>query len=210
MKFILGQKLKMSQVFDEKGRQVPVIIVEAGPCQVLQIKTKEKDGYEAIQIGFKKIKKSGIKKTQKEKPFKYIREFPAPKKSGGTEGKKEDVPQYKVGQKIDASVFKEGDTITVSGVSKGKGFAGGVKRWGFGGSPATRGSKHTLRRIGSVGSTPGARVIKGKKMPGRMGTQRTTIKGLKVLKVDAQNNLLMIRGSVPGSRRSLLEIKSSK
>ena len=198
MKFLLGQKLKMSQIFDEKGHQVPVVIVEAGPCQVLQVKTKEKDGYEAIQVGFKELKKSRIKKTQKEKPFKYLKEF------------RGDVSQYKVGQKIDVSIFEEGNIIAISGVSKGKGFAGGVKRWGFGGSPASRGSKHSLRKIGSVGSTPGSRVIKGKKMPGRMGTQRLTIKNLTVMKVDPKNNLLMIKGSVPGSKGTLLEIKSLK
>lgn len=198
MKFILGLKIGMSQIFDEKNHQTPVVIVEAGPCEVLQIKTKEKDGYEAIQVGFKTIKQQRVKKGQRKKPFKYLKEF------------KGDISKFKVGQKIDASMFQKGDIVKVSGVSKGKGFAGAVKRWKFGGMPASRGSKHGLRTIGSVGSSPPHRVIKGKKMPGRMGTERITIKNLKVLKADSKKNLLMLKGAVPGSKGTLLEIESVK
>ncbi|MCP6719613.1 MAG: 50S ribosomal protein L3 [Patescibacteria group bacterium] len=198
MKFILGQKLIMSQVFDEKGNQIPVTIVEAGPCQVLQIKTKEKDGYEAIQIGFREIKKKKIGKNKKQKPFKYLREF------------KGDVSKYKVGQKLEVSIFEEGDTVKVSGTSKGKGFQGGVKRWGFKGGRKTHGGKHYLRTIGSVSSTPVSRVIKGKKMPGRMGTERMTIKNLKITKIDSKESLLMIGGAVPGAKGTLLEIRTLK
>jgi len=197
MKFILGQKLGMSQIFDEKGNQIPVTVIEAGSCEVLQIKTKEKDKYEAVQIGFQKIEKTKrIKKTMKGKEFRYLKEF----KNG----------EYKVGDKIDVSVFQEGDIVKVSGISKGKGFAGVVKRWGFHGRPATRGTKHELRTPGSVGSSFPERVIKGRKGPGRMGFERVTIKNLKVVKVDPDNNLLAVRGAVPGRKGTLLEVRSIK
>lgn len=218
MKFILGEKLGMSQLFDEKGSVVPVTLIIAGPCQVTQIKAKEpqkaplkqeskkprtrtssvlgKDGYDAIQIGFKKLKTKKIKKSQKKKPFKYLREF------------KGDISQYKVGQEIDASVFKEGDMVSISGITKGKGFQGVVKRWGFAGQPATRGTKHEERTAGSTGSRFPQRVIKGKKMAGRMGGERITIKNLKVIKIEKENNLLTVGGAVPGRRGTLLEIRS--
>ena len=196
-KFILGEKIEMSQLFDEKGKCVPITLIKCGPCYILQKKTKEKDGYEAIQIGFKKIeKKNKIKKTSKGKEFKYIRE----QRITGDE-------QYKVGDKIETSVFKEGDMVKISGISKGKGFQGAVKRWGFHGRNATHGVKHEQRTLGSVGSSFPERVIKGKKMPGRMGGERNTVKNLKVVKVDAENNLLAVKGAVPGRRGTLLEIK---
>jgi large subunit ribosomal protein L3 len=200
MKFILGLKLKMSQAFDEKGKVVPLTLIEAGPCQVLQTKEKDKDGYLAIQVGFKKIeKKKKIKKTMKEKPFIFLREFrylPA-------EGK-----NYKVGDEINVSVFQEGDKVSVSGLSKGKGFQGGVKRWGFSGRDATHGVKHEHRTLGSVGGSYPERVIKGKKMPGRMGFERVTVKNLEITKVQKEGNLLAVKGAVPGQRGTLLEIKS--
>ena len=196
MKFILGLKLGMSQMFDEKGNVIPVTLIEAGPCQVTQIKTKEKDGYETIQIGFKKItRQKKIKKPMKGKPFRFLREF----KNG----------EFKIGQKIDVSIFKAGDKVKVSGISKGKGFQGGVKRWGFHGRPATHGTKHELRTLGSVGSSFPERVIKGRKMPGRMGFERVTVKKLKIAKVDKENNLLAIKGAVPGRKGTLLEIYES-
>ena len=199
MKFILGQKIGMSQIFDEKRNVMPVTLIEAGPCQVLQIKTKERDGYEAVQVGFKKItKKKKIKKTMAKKPFSFIREF------------KNNIQEYKVGQKIDTSVFKEGDTVLVSGISKGKGFQGAVKRWGFSGRGASHGVKHEARTLGSVGSSFPERVIKGRKMPGRMGSERITVKNLKVVKVDSKNNLLAVKGAVPGRKGTLLELKSQE
>jgi large subunit ribosomal protein L3 len=197
MKFILGQKLGMSQVFDEEGNAIPVTLIEATPCQVTQIKTKDKDGYEAVQIGCMKVEKEKkIKKTMKKKPFRFLREF-----------KKEKTEGFKVGQEIDVSVFKEGDEVSVSGISKGKGFQGAVKRWGFAGLPATRGTKHEERSLGSTGSRFPQRVIKGKKMPGRMGGERITVKNLKVIKIDKDNHLLAILGALPGRRGTLLEIK---
>jgi len=207
MKFILGLKIGMSQIFDEKGNQIPVTVVESGPCRVLQIKTKEKDGYEAVQIGFKKKKDEKVKKPQKETPFKYIKEFSLPKiqQLKGAHG---DNLNYKKGQKLDVSIFEEGDSLSVSGISKGKGFQGAVKKWGFHGRPTSHGMKHESRTLGSVGGSTPSRVIKGRKMPGRMGGERKTVRGLTVVKIDLKNNALMISGAVPGRRGTLLEIKS--
>lgn len=209
MKFILGLKLGMAQIFDEKGNVVPVTLIEAGPCIVTQVKTKDyyppttllpkhehpKKEIKFIQIGFKKIeKKKKIKKTMKGKEFRYLKEF----RDG----------EYKIGDKIDASIFKEGDLVKVSGLSKGKGFAGVVKRWHFSGRPATHGIKHELRTPGSVGSSFPERVIKGRKMPGRMGFERVTIRNLRVVKVDTENNLIAVKGAVPGPKGTLLEIRA--
>jgi len=195
MKFILGLKLGMSQIFDKNGNVLPVTLIEAGPCEVTQIKTKEKDGYQAIQVGFKKIEKpKKIKKSQAQKPYRYLREF----KNG----------EFKVSDKIDVSVFQEGDKVKISGLSKGKGFAGVVKRWGFKGRlSASHGTKHELRTPGSVGSSFPERVVKGKKMPGRMGFERITIKNLEVVKIDKENNLLAVKGAIPGRKGTLLEIR---
>jgi len=198
MKFILGKKIGMSQIFDKEGKVVPITLIEAEPCEVLQIKTKDKDGYEAIQVGFDRIeKKNKIKKSQRQKPFRYIQEF-----KGGL-----DVSKYKVKNKIDVSIFQEGDKVKISGISKGKGFQGAVKRWGFSGRNATHGVKHEHRTLGSVGCSFPERVIKGKKMPGRMGNARVTVKNLKIAKVDLENNLLAVKGAVPGRRGTLLEIR---
>ena len=197
MKFILGKKLEMSQIFDEKGNVIPVTLIEAGPCYVTQIKTKEKDKYESIQVGFEKLKERKVTKSKKKKPYRYLREF----KEGI------DVSKVKQGDKIDVSVFKQGDKVKISSVSKGKGFAGVVKRWGFHGQSATHGTKHEERTLGSVGSAFPQRVIKGRKMPGRMGAERVTVKNLKIAKVDIENNLLAVKGAIPGRRGTLLEIR---
>ncbi len=216
MKFILGKKIEMTQVFDEKGNVIPVTLVEAGPCYITQIKTKEKDRYEAVQLGFEKLKLKKIKKVKKKKPFRYLREFSAPKGSASptkrgerdlAEGGEGDISKHKEGDKIDVSVFKEGDKVSISGISKGKGFTGVVKRWGFKGGPASHGTKHTHRTIGSVGSMFPQRVIKGKKMPGRMGGGRITVKNLEIVKVDIDNNLLAVKGAISGRKGTLLEIR---
>ena len=194
MKFILGQKLGMSQVFDEKGKSIPVTLIEAGPCLVTQVKTREKDGYQAVQLGFKKIEKENkIKKPMRQKPFRWLREF-------------ED-GEYKTGDQIDVSVFQEGKKVKVSGIAKGKGFQGVVKRWGFSGRGASHGVKHEARTLGSTGSSFPERVIKGKKMPGRLGSERTTVKNLEIVKIDKENNLLAVKGAVPGRKGTLLEIR---
>ena len=198
MKFILGLKLGMSQIFDEKGNVVPVTIIEAGPCEITQIKKEEtKDGYGAVQLGFQRLKENKVKKTQKQKPFRCLREF-----RGDI-----DISQYKAGDTVNVSIFQEGDKVKISGFSKGKGFAGVVKRWGFHGRPATHGTKHEQRTPGSIGSSFPERVVKGRKMPGRMGYERVTVKNLKVAKVDPGNNLLAVCGAVPGKKGTLLEIR---
>lgn len=198
MKFILGLKLGMAQAFDENGNIIPVTLVEAGPCIVSQIKTKEKDRYESVQLGFLNLKEKKVKKTQKNKPFRHLREF------------KGEINNYKEGQQIDVSIFQEGDKVKISGASKGKGFQGAVKRWGFGGRSASHGTKHEHRNLGSIGSRFPQHVIKGKKMPGRMGAERITVQNLKIIKVDKENNLLAIKGAIPGRKGTLLEIKTNK
>lgn len=198
MKFILGLKNGMTQIFDEEGNQVPVTVIDVEPNNVLQIKTKETDGYEAIQVGIDKLKEKHVKKPLKDKPYRFVREF-----RGDI-----DLEDYKKGQEIDVSIFEKGEKIKVAGLTKGKGFQGGVKRWGFGGSPATRGHP-AQRKIGSIGWSTIARVIKGKKMPGRTGGKRRTVKNLKIVKVDTDNNVLMIKGAVPGRKGTLIEIRSA-
>ena len=219
MKFVLGLKFGMSQIFDEKGNRIPVTLIEVGPCEVTQIKTKEKDSYRAIQVGFKKIEKpKKIKKPMKGKEFKYLREFRIVKEDEssfppfavaqvGDEAKASSSP-FAVAQVIDVSIFQAGDIVKVSGLSKGKGFAGAVKRWGFKGRlSVTHGTKHELRTLGSVGSSFPERVTKGRKMAGRMGFERVTVKNLKVVKVDKENNILAVKGAVPGRKGTLLEIR---
>jgi len=197
MKFILGLKLGMSQIFDKDGNVVPLTLIEAGPCQITQVKTKESDGYESLQVGFKEIvKKKKIKKPMAHKPFRFIKEF-----------RNTSAGELKIGDKIDVSLFQEGDIVKVAGVSKGKGFQGGVRRWGFHGKFQTHGIKHEVRTVGSIGDSGMERVWKGKKMPGRMGGMRTTVKNLQVVKVDKDNNLLALRGAVPGHPGTLLEIR---
>ncbi|MDP2910315.1 MAG: 50S ribosomal protein L3 [bacterium] len=193
--FMLGKKIEMSQIFDEKGNVIPVTLIEAGPCFITQLKIKEKDGYESIQIGFEKLKEKKITKNKKSKPYRYIKEF------------KSDNSNYKQGDKIDISVFKEGDKIKIAGISKGKGFSGAVKRWGFHGRGASHGVKHEERTIGSTGRRFPQRTTKGKKMPGRAGSERITVKNLKIVKIDPENNLLAVKGAVPGRKGTLLEIR---
>jgi len=200
MAFILGKKIEMAQIFDDEGNAVPVTLIEAGPCIVLQNKTKAtKDGYDAVVVGFeKKIKR--VKKTEKGKEYRYLKEFSV-QESG--------IKNYELGQEIDVSVFKEGDSVKVSGISKGKGFQGGVKRYGFAGHPTTHGTKHEVRTIGSVGATDPGRVFPGKRMPGHMGSVRISTRNLKIVKVDTENNLIAIKGAIPGGRGTLLEITST-
>ena len=195
MKFILGKKLKMTQIFDKEGRVIPVTLIKSGPCKILQIKTKEKDGYSAVQVGFEKLKEKKVKKPQKNKPFRYIREF-----------RIKDDKEFEVGKEINVDIFEKGDIVNVSGISKGKGFQGVVKRHGFKGGPATHGTKHTLRAPGSIGSAFPERVWKGKKMAGRMGGNKVTIKNLQIVEVDKENNLLAIKGAIPGRKGTLVEI----
>jgi len=203
---ILGKKLGMTQVFGEGGKTEVVTAIEAGPCTVTQVKTVEKDGYSAAQLGFGEIKKpktGGKKRKSKEKEpvkFKYLREL-----------RLDDAPAIETGQKIDISLFKAGDTVDVTGISRGKGFAGGVKRHHFRGGPKTHGQSDRLRAPGSVGSnTNPGRVFKGLRMAGHMGNQRVTISNLEVLTADPARNLLLVKGAVPGMTNGLLLIRKSR
>jgi large subunit ribosomal protein L3 len=184
-------------MFDKAGKLTPVSLILAGPCYVLQKKGKEKEGYQALQIGFKKIeKKTKITKSMKGKEYKYVRE----------QRLKED-SDSNVGDEINVTAFQEGGLVKISGMSKGKGFQGGVKRHGFSGRNATHGVKHEHRTIGSTGCRFPQHVIKGRKMPGRMGYERISVKNLKIMKIDIENNLLIVKGAVPGVKGALLEIR---
>lgn len=189
----------MTQVFDDQGEVVPVTVIQAGPCIVTQIKTRERDGYDAVQMGFEDKKKLN-KPAQghlKDKKLKYLREFKTDKPS-----------EFKVGQEIKADIFKPKDLVKVKGKSIGKGFAGSIKRWNFSRGPMSHGSKnHRLPGSIGAGTTPG-RVFKGTKMAGRLGNKKSTISGLEIAAVDAEKNLLLIRGAVPGPGNNLVEISA--
>ena len=198
---ILGKKLGMTQVFDEKGRLWPVTVVEAGPCGVLQIKTKENDGYEAVKIGFAEVKKEkksdlptkGVCKKAGLKPCRIMKEFP--------------MGDLKVGEMVTVEKFQTGDFVTVTGVSKGKGFQGVMKRHNYAGGPASHGSTF-YRAPGSIGASSfPSRVWKKTGMPGHMGSERVSVKNLKVIDVKVDQNLLLILGAVPGARGTYLEIR---
>lgn len=205
MKKILGKKIGMTQIFEEDGRVIPVTVVEAGPLKVVQIKTMEKDGYNSIQIGYVDIKEKKINKPLKGhfdkaqvEYKKYLREF-----------RVDNPEKYEIGQEIKVDVFESGDRVDVVGISKGKGTQGPVKRHGHGRGPETHGSKYH-RAVGAMAaaSYPG-RVLKGKKMSGHMGNQRVTVENLEIVRVDAEKNLLLIKGAVPGPKGGLLTIKES-
>jgi len=206
LKVILGKKLGMSQIFDREGKPLPVTMIEAGPCYVSAIRTKEKDGYSALQLGFGQAKRltkpeeGRLKKLKIPVKLKYFREFRVDE---------EVVAKMKVGDQIDVSNFQVGDKVSVTGISKGKGFAGTIKRHGFARGPETHGSDHQ-RRPGSIGSMFPQRVVKGKKMAGHMGQERVTIKGLQVVSVLPERNIMMVKGAVPGSRKALLMIKGER
>lgn len=191
----------MSQIFKEDGTVIPVTLIQAGPCVVTDVLTPEKDGYSAVQIGYGEVKANQVNKAQSPRakafgPVALTREF------------RVDETELKSGDKIDVSAFAEGDMVDVIGESKGKGFQGVVKRHGFHGSPATHGHKDQLRMPGSIGAQGPQRVLKGTRMGGRMGGDRVTVKNLEVVAVDAKNNVLAIKGAVPGARNGLLMIRS--
>jgi len=190
----------MTQIFDDKGVVNPVTVVKAGPVVITQIKEKEKDGYDAVQVGYGEKKEKNINKPEKGHlkdlgNFRYLREF-------------EKIDDVKIGDKIGVSIFEEGEGVVISAISKGKGFQGVVKRHNFAGGPRSHGQKHSERKPGSIGSTGPQRVFKGTRMAGRMGSDRITVKNLKVVKIDKDNNKLYIKGAVPGKRGTLIEIVS--
>ncbi len=199
---IIGKKLGMSQVFGDDGKVAAVTAIEAGPCTVIQVKTVDKDGYNAIQLGFgvtKRLKSPQRGHLKEAGQFKYLREFTL-----------DNTKEVEVGQKIDVSLFKAGDLIDITGVSKGKGFAGVVKRYHFAGGPKTHGQSDRHRAPGSIGAgTSPGRVLKGLHMAGHMGNQRVTARNLEVFEADPARNLLLVKGAVPGGRNGLLLIKKS-
>ncbi len=207
MKGILGRKLGMSQMFDEKGEAVPVTVIEAGPCYVTQKKTREQDGYSAVQLGYDVVKPNRLNKPLTARLAKY--DLPPLRRL--QEFRVTDHEDLIVGQRLDAGVFEVGNRGDVIGVSKGRGFAGGVKRHHFKGGPRTHGQSDRLRAPGAIGSgtTPG-RIVKGLRMAGRMGNERVTVQNLEVVLVDPERNLLAVRGAVPGAAQGLLIIREAR
>ena len=204
-KAIIGRKVGMTQIFDEKGNVIPVTVIEAGPCSVIQVKTVETDGYDAVQLGFGTVKEKKLNKPEKGHftkvkvtPVKHLREF-----------RLADVSNVKVGDEIKADVFIAGETVDIQGTTKGKGFQGVIKRHGQSRGPMGHGSMYH-RRPGSMGSTstPG-RVFKGKKLPGHMGMETVTIQNLEVVRVDLDKNVILVKGSVPGNKGAILKIRNS-
>lgn len=207
MKGLIGKKIGMTQIFDENGLAVPVTLIEAGPCYVTQIRNPEKDGYNAVQLGFEEVKPKrltggqlGHLKNNELPPLRFLREFRVKE------------PQVNEGDKLAVGdVFAVGEQVDVVGTSKGKGFQGVVKRYGFRGGPKTHGQSDRQRAPGSVGAgTSPGRVFKGKRMPGHMGFERVTIHNLRVEYVDADRNLLGVRGAIPGTKGSVVMIKEAR
>ncbi|MGC8955975.1 MAG: 50S ribosomal protein L3 [Fervidobacterium sp.] len=204
MKFIIARKVGMTRLWKD-DKVIPVTVLKAGPCVVVQKKTVEKDGYNAVQVGFeeiieKKLTKPmlGVFKKANVRPMRVLKEF-----------RVENVDEYSVGQEITVAIFQEGDKIDITGWSKGRGYSGAMKRWNFQGGPKAHGAKFH-RELGSVGQhTEPARIFKGKRMPGRYGNERITVLNSEVVKIDTENNLLAVKGGVPGARGSLVLIRSA-
>ncbi len=200
---ILGRKLGMAQIFHEDGTAVPVTVIEAGPCTVVQVKTEENDGYSAVQLGFSTRKRVNSPQKGHMKglgQFRYLREF-----------RVDDISEWEVGKKVGCEIFQEGDLVDVSGASIGRGFTGVMKRHGFHGGPRTHGQSDRARAPGSIGAgTSPGRVVKGKKMAGHMGTGQVTVKNLEVVRSDSSRNVLMVKGAVPGNEDVLLRVRRSK
>ena len=204
-KGIIGKKIGMTQLFDEKGMVVPVTIIEAGPCVVVQKKTVENDGYQAVQLGFGEVKLSRLNKPAKGHfdkagvaPKKTLREF-----------RFDNIEGINVGDIVKADAFAAGDKVDVSGISKGKGYAGVIKRWNLHSLKATHGTGPVARHAGSNGSIDGARVFKGKKLPGHLGAERVTVQNLSIVKIDAENNLIAVKGAIPGAKGGIVVLTDS-
>jgi large subunit ribosomal protein L3 len=205
MKGLIGKKVGMTQLFDDAGRAVPVTVIKAGPCYVTQVRTVDQDGYSAVQLGFEETKTQrlsggelGHLKKNELPPLRILREFRTDE-------------ELEEGQTLTVDVFEEGERVDIVGKSKGRGFAGVVKRYGFSGGPKTHGQSDRHRAPGSIGagSTPG-RVFKGKKMPGRMGNDTVTSQNLLISRIDPENNIIAVRGSVPGPKNGLVIIKEAR
>ncbi len=206
MKGIIGRKIGMMEIFDSEGRKIPVTVVRAGPCVVVDKRTRERDGYEALQLGFEQVKPEKLNRPRRghfkkagTPAFRLLREF-----------RVKDAGEWKVGDEIRVTVFSPGDRVAVTGTSRGKGFAGVIKRHGFRRGPMSHGSMYH-RRVGSLGaSTFPGRVFKGRGMPGRMGGERVTVRNLEVVRTDEERHLLFLKGSVPGVRGSYLLIRGEE
>jgi large subunit ribosomal protein L3 len=204
---LLGRKVRMTQIYTKTGKVIPVTVVKAGPCYVVQKKEEKSDGYSALQLGFEAKQKSnkpyaGHFKKSKLEPMNVVKEFRF-KNS-------EEIEKYAVGQEIKADVFEEGEIIAIRGITRGKGFAGGMKRWGWHGGPATHGSM-SHRRIGSLGSgTSPGHPWRGRHLPGHLGMEKVTIKNLKIVKVELEKNLMYIEGAIPGSALTPIEIRKQQ
>ncbi len=203
-KAIIGRKLGMTQLFTATGELIPVTAILAGPCPVIQVKGLERDGYQSVQIGFDEIPERKLNKPArghfakaKVAPHRVLREF-----------RLTDAAKYQIGDKIAVDIFKPGEAVDVTGISRGKGYAGAIKRWGFHRGPMGHGSKYH-RGVGSLQARDAARVFKGRKMPGHLGAVRRTVQNLEVVKVDMEQNLLLVKGSVPGAKGSIVTIKNS-
>ena len=205
-KAIIGKKIGMTQIFDENGKVIPVTVVEAGPCVVSQKKTVEKDGYDSLQLGFGSTRPKLVTKPLKGHfdknnvaPKKFLREV-----------RLDDISTYNVGDIIKSDVFEVGDKIDVVGTSKGKGYAGVIKRWNFGRLKESHGSGPVVRKGGSIGAcSDPSRVFKGKRMSGHLGSERVTVQNLKIVKVDVENNLIAIKGAIPGPNGGIVLIRDS-
>ena len=206
MEGIVGKKIGMTRVFNQEGQTIAVTVIEAGPCPVVQVKTKEKEGYDAVHLGFGQKRKKlftqpllGHFNKAKVEPQRILKEM-----------RTENVGKFKVGQKLGVDLFSVGEKVRVTGVSKGLGFQGTVRRYKFHGGPKTHGQSDRLRSPGSIGgSSYPSRVFKGQRMPGRMGGEKLTVRNLVVVGVDPEKSLLLIRGAVPGKRNSYLTIRKS-
>jgi len=202
---ILGKKVGMTNLFLENGDAIGVTVLKAGPCIVVNKREKKKNQYDALQLGFisiddkkKKVSKplKGYFEKQKVKPFKYVREF-----------KFEDIEQYEIGKELKVDLFKEGEKVNVIGFSKGRGFAGSIKRHNFSGGPKTHGQKDYHRATGSIGATDAARVFKGQKLPGRMGNEKIKTKNIEIIKIDLDRNLILVKGAIPGPNNALVAVE---
>ena len=203
---LIGKKVGMTQIFGEKGEVIPVTLIEAGPCVVLQKKASKQEGYDAVQLGYEDIKEKKLTKSLKAKfskikvePKRYIREF-----------RVNNPDDYEVGQELKVDIFEEGSFIDICGTSKGKGFAGVIKRWGFKGGPKSHGSRFH-RAPGSIGASASpSRVFKGQKLPGHMGNKRVTIQSLEIVRLDKDKNLLVVKGAIPGASRGIVIVEKAK
>lgn len=204
MSGLIGKKLGMTRIFDEKGNDVQVSVIQTGPCYVTEIRTKDKHGYNSLQLGFDEKRDKSVRKPERGhfaksgvKPMRVLREF-----------RTFDVSQFKLGDAIKADVFQVGDKVRVIGVSKGKGFQGVMKRHHFGGGSVTHGQSDRMRAPGSVGgSSYPSRVFKGTRMAGRMGGDRVTVRNIKIVRIDAENNIVMVRGAIPGAKNGMVVLQ---